>query len=114
MFDPGSLSSCVLSLFQPENSIIMSKTGDQIWNSIVVHIHDVDESGGPQIKLLMERPVAVARVGRSFEPTFGGDDVRPPVPVHIPRADSVPIALRTDLVLQPWVLSFMARQLIPC
>ena len=61
----------------------------------------------------MEDPLAVARVGGSFKPSLGRDDVRAPVAIDVSCADAVPVALRADDVSNPVRVLSLTFNFIP-
>src|SRR5262249_39840853 len=87
------------SLFHPKDAIVVRGARDEVIPSIAVDVQHIDKAGRAEIKLRMPRPLARARITRSFEPAFRSNDIRAPVSVHVACTDAVAITAIADNML---------------
>src|SRR5271165_4655479 len=86
-------------LLYPKDAVVMRLGCKHVRQAVVVDVHDVDEPEVAQLPVGMELPVAAARIGRSFEPTVGCQDVVAAVAIHVAYTDSMAVAAIADNVL---------------
>lgn len=67
VFHPSALSRGVPLCSYQNIPYSCPKAGDQIRHSITVHVQRMDEAGGAQVKLRVEEPLGVSRVGRRLQ-----------------------------------------------
>src|SRR6266550_9303919 len=113
MLDPSAVPVRAFLLLVPDNSIAVRYAGDEVGQSVPVHVLHVNESGRAQVEFLMKNPLAFPGIRRRFEPALGRDDVVPSIFIDIALADSVAVALLADDVTHPFGVTAFTNQLIP-
>ena len=113
MLDPSPIARCIFLLLVPKDSVIVAQGGDEVRQSVAVHVQRVNEPRCAQIEFRMKNPLAGAGIGRRFKPSLGRDDIGSPVAVHVACPDAVAVALGADDVRDPGGIASFARQLVP-
>src|SRR6476660_8122248 len=113
MPDPGAAPVRAFLLLVPNNPVAVRHAGDEVRQSVPVHVLHVNESGRAQVEFLMDNPLAFPRIRGRFEPAPGRDDVVPSILIDIAQADSVAVAVRADDVTHPFGVTAFANQFIP-
>jgi len=91
---PTAFAIRCLLLFKPENTVVMTQTGEEIRKSITVDVHYKNEPGCAKLEFRVKAPFFISPIERRFKPTLGSDDICTAIPIDVARPDAMPIALR--------------------
>src|SRR3984957_3463888 len=96
----------VAGLLEPENPVAVRYGRDDIRPAIAIYIaHVYKAEVVVELPVRMKRPVLLPRIGWSLQPTFRSQDVVPPIAVHIPHTNTVPVAMGAHNVFRDSALS---------
>src|SRR5438105_6916121 len=113
VFDPHTIPAIILFLLIPEDAVIVCQAGDQVRQTIAIHVFSVYEASGPQLELGVKDPLIVPGIGRSFKPTLGRNNVHTPISIDIASTDAVSVTSRADDMPNPRVARTPPCQFVP-